>query len=60
VPPLRAAYVALIVGLISVGLPAIDFHAVLDRHDECLGWAIRDDARRTIDPLVGLIVELME
>jgi fido (protein-threonine AMPylation protein) len=55
---LRAAYVALIVGLMSVGLPAIDFRAVLERHDECLGWAIRDDARRTIDPLVGLIVEL--
>ena len=39
---LRAAYVALIVGLASVGLPAVDFRAVLDRHDECLGWAMRD------------------
>ncbi|HEY7830020.1 MAG TPA: hypothetical protein VIC06_05580 [Solirubrobacteraceae bacterium] len=56
---LRSAYVALIVGLASVGLPAVDFRAVLDRHDECLGWAMRDDARRTIDPLARLIVELM-
>jgi fido (protein-threonine AMPylation protein) len=55
---LRAAYVALIVGLASVGLPAIDFRAVLDRHDECLGWAMRDDARKTIEPLARLIVEL--
>ncbi|HEY5193143.1 MAG TPA: Fic family protein [Solirubrobacteraceae bacterium] len=56
---LRAAYVALIVGLASVGLPAIDFRPVLDRHDECLGWAMRSDAHQTIDPLVQLIVELM-
>jgi fido (protein-threonine AMPylation protein) len=56
---LRAAYVALIAALASVGLPAIDFRPVLDRHDECLGWAMRDDADRTIDPLVQLIVELM-
>jgi fido (protein-threonine AMPylation protein) len=55
---LRAAYVALIVGLAAVGLPAVDFRAVLDRHDECLGWAMRDDVRRTIDPLARLIVEL--
>jgi fido (protein-threonine AMPylation protein) len=57
---LRAAYVALVVGLMSVGLPAVDFRAVLERHDECLGWAMRDDEQRTIDPLVGLIVELAE
>jgi fido (protein-threonine AMPylation protein) len=56
---LRAAYVALIVGLVSVGLPAVDFRAVLDRHDECLGWAMRSDAHQTIDPLVQLIIELM-
>lgn len=56
---LRAAYVALIVGLASVGLPAVDFRAMLDRHDECLGSAMRSDARQTIDPLVQLIVELM-
>lgn len=56
---LRAAYVALTVGLTSVGLPAIDFRPVLDRHDECLGWAMRSDARQTIDPLVQLIVESM-
>ncbi|HEX3692581.1 MAG TPA: Fic family protein [Solirubrobacteraceae bacterium] len=56
---LRAAYVALTVGLASVGLPAIDFRPVLDRHDECLGWAMRNDAHQTIDPLVQLIVELM-
>jgi fido (protein-threonine AMPylation protein) len=56
---LRAAYVALTVGLASVGLPAIDFRPVLDRHDECLGWAMRSDAHQTIDPLVQLIVELM-
>jgi hypothetical protein len=56
---LRAAYVALTVGLASVGLPAIDFRPVLDRHDECLGWAMRSDVHRTIDPLVQLIVELM-
>ncbi len=55
---LRAAYVALIVGLASVGLPVVDFRAVLGRHDECLGWAMRDDARRTVDPLARLIVEL--
>jgi fido (protein-threonine AMPylation protein) len=55
---LRAAYVALIVGLASIGLPAVDFRAVLDRHDECLGWAMREDAQRTIDPLARLIVEL--
>lgn len=56
---LRAAYVALTVGLASVGLPAIDFRPVLDRHDECLGWAMRGDDHQTIDPLVQLIVELM-
>lgn len=56
---LRAAYVALTVGLTSVGLPAIDFRPVLDRHDECLGSAMRSDAHQTIDPLVQLIVELM-
>jgi fido (protein-threonine AMPylation protein) len=55
---LRAAYVTLIVGLTSVGLPAVDFRAVLDRHDECLGWAMREDAQRTIDPLATLVVEL--
>lgn len=55
---LRAAYVALIAGLAAVGLPAVDFRAVLNRHDECLGWAMREDARRTIDPLAELIVEL--
>jgi len=56
---LRAAYVALTVGLASVGLPAIDFRPALDRHDECLGWAMRSDAHQTIDPLVRLIAELM-
>jgi fido (protein-threonine AMPylation protein) len=56
---LRAAYVALTAGLASVELPAIDFRPVLDRHDECLGWAIRSDAQQTIDPFVQLIVELM-
>lgn len=56
---LRAAYVALTVGLASVGLPAIDFRPVLDHHDECLGWAMRSDAHQTIDPLVQLVVELM-
>jgi fido (protein-threonine AMPylation protein) len=56
---LRAAYVGLTAGLVSVGLPAIDFRGVLDRHDECLGWALRSDDHRTIDPLVQLIVELM-
>jgi fido (protein-threonine AMPylation protein) len=56
---LRAAYVALIVGLAAIGLPAIDFRPALDRHDECLGWAMRSDARQTIDPLVQLIVELV-
>jgi fido (protein-threonine AMPylation protein) len=55
---LRASYVALIVGLALVGLPAVDFRAVLDRHDECLGWAMREDAQRTIDPLAMLIVDL--
>lgn len=35
-----------------------DHESVLDRHDECLGWAIREDAQRTIDPLARLIVEL--
>jgi fido (protein-threonine AMPylation protein) len=56
---LRAAYVALTVGLASLGLPAIDFRSMLERHDECLGWAMRSDAQQTIDPLVRLIVELM-
>jgi fido (protein-threonine AMPylation protein) len=56
---LRAAYVALHVGLVSVGLPVVDFRDRLDRHDECLGWAMRSDARRTTEPLVRLIVELM-
>jgi fido (protein-threonine AMPylation protein) len=56
---LRAAYVALVAGLASVGLPAIDFRPVLDRHDECLGWAMRSDAHQTVDPLVQLIVELI-
>jgi fido (protein-threonine AMPylation protein) len=56
---LRAAYVALTVGLASVGLPVVDFRAVLDRHDVCLGSAMRSDAHQTIDPLVQLIVELM-
>jgi len=56
---LRAAYVALQVGLVSLGLPVVDFRGVLDRHDECLGWAIRRDARRTTAPLARLIVELV-
>ncbi|HXQ00465.1 MAG TPA: Fic family protein [Solirubrobacteraceae bacterium] len=56
---LRAAYVALTVGLASLGLPAVDFRSVLDRHDECMGRAIRNDLQQTIDPLVRLIVELM-
>lgn len=55
---LRAAYVALIVALAAVGLPTVEFRAVLERHDECLGWAMRHDARRTIAPLAQLIVEL--
>jgi fido (protein-threonine AMPylation protein) len=55
---LRAAYVALILSLTSVGLPAVDFRAVLDRHDECLGWAMREDAQKTVGPLAMLIVGL--
>jgi hypothetical protein len=56
---LRAAYVALIAGLASVSLPAVDFRTVIERHDQCLGWALRNDALQTIDPLVELIVELI-
>ena len=41
---LRAAFVALQVGLASLGLPVIDFRGVLEHHDECLGWAMRNDA----------------
>jgi fido (protein-threonine AMPylation protein) len=57
---LRAAYVALLVGLASLGLPIVDFRYVLERHDECLGWAMRQDADRTSAPLAELIVEMME
>ncbi len=56
---LRAAYVALQVGLASVGLPTVRFSQVITRHDECLGWAMRKDADRTSAPLTELIVELM-
>ena len=47
---LRAAYIALIVGLASVGLPAVDFRAALDRHDACLGSAMRSDAQQNDRP----------
>jgi hypothetical protein len=33
---------------------------VLERHDECLGWALRKDVHHTSAPLARLIVELME
>jgi fido (protein-threonine AMPylation protein) len=56
---LRAAFVALTVSLVSVGLPAVDFRSVLDHHDECLGWAMQDGMGRTVDPLVQLIIALM-
>lgn len=55
---LRAAYVALAVALTAVRLPSLEFRSALRRHDECLGWAMRADARRTIAPLTQLIVEL--
>lgn len=57
---LRAAYVALQVGLVLLGLPTVRFGRVIPRHDECLGWAMRQDADRTSAPLAKLIVELME
>ncbi len=57
---LRAAYVALQVGLASLGLPTVRFGHAIDRHDECLGWAMRNDAERTIAPLAELIVELAQ
>jgi len=57
---LRAAYVALQVGLVSLGLPTVRFGHTIDRHDECLGWAMRNDAGRTIAPLANLIVELAQ
>ncbi len=57
---LRAAYVALQVGLASLGLPTVRFGHAIDRHDECLGWAMRGDAERTIAPLAELIVELAQ
>jgi prophage maintenance system killer protein len=57
---LRAAFVALQVGLASLGLPLIDFRSVLEYHDECLGWAMRGDTDRTIAPLAELIVELAQ
>jgi fido (protein-threonine AMPylation protein) len=57
---LRAAFVALQVGLASFGLPIVDFRYVLERHDECLGWAMRQDGDRTSAPLAELIVEMME
>ena len=57
---LSAAFVALQVGLASLRLPVIDFRHVLERHDECLGWAMRGDAGRTIAPLAELIVELAQ
>jgi fido (protein-threonine AMPylation protein) len=56
---LRAAYVALQVGLVSLGLPTVRFGRVIPRHDECLGWAMRQDTDRTSTPLAELIVELM-
>ena len=56
---LRAAYVALQVGLASLGLPTVRFGHTIDRHDECLGLGdARSDAQRTIAPLAELIVEL--
>jgi fido (protein-threonine AMPylation protein) len=57
---LRAAYVALQVGLVSLGLPTVRFGRVIARHDECLGWAMRQDAERTSAPLTELILELMQ
>jgi fido (protein-threonine AMPylation protein) len=57
---LRAAYVALQVGLASLGLPTVRFGHTIDRHDECLGWAMRKDTQRTIAPLAQLIVELAQ
>jgi fido (protein-threonine AMPylation protein) len=57
---LRAAFVALQVGLASLGLPTVRFGHAIDRHDECLGWAMRGDADRTIAPLAELIVELAQ
>jgi fido (protein-threonine AMPylation protein) len=57
---LRAAYVALQVGLVSLGLPTVRFGRVIARHDECLGLAIRQDAERTSAPLTELIVKLMD
>jgi hypothetical protein len=56
----RTAYVALQAGLVSLGLPAVRFGRRAPRHDECLGWAIRRDEQRTIEPLAELLVELME
>ena len=56
---LRAAYVALQVGLASLELPTVRFGQVIAFHDICLGWAMRKDAHRTSMPLAELIVELM-
>ncbi len=55
---LRAAYVALQVGLASLNFPSVRFGHIIDRHDECLGWAMRKDDARTVTPLAELIVEL--
>lgn len=56
---LRAAFVALQVALVSVGLAAAPFRAPLNRHDDCLGWAMRRDDQRSTGPLARLLVELM-
>jgi fido (protein-threonine AMPylation protein) len=56
---LRAAFVALQAGLRSLRLPGVSFGRVLDRHDEAIGWAIRDDEYETEEPLTDLILELI-
>jgi Fic/DOC family len=56
----RTAYVALQAGLVSLGLPAVRFGRRAPAHDECLGWAIRHDERRTIESLAELLVGMMK
>jgi fido (protein-threonine AMPylation protein) len=55
---LRAAAVALEAALRSANLPVIRFDRVLERHDAAIGWAIRRDEKRTLEPLVSLMEDL--
>jgi fido (protein-threonine AMPylation protein) len=52
----RTAFVALQAALLSQGMYGVFFDD-LERHDDALGWALRDDARADPNPLAELLIE---